>query len=97
MKGDDMSEEITEDPLSAEIAALMAMSDDTIDTADIPEAPEENWRGAKRAYQRTRKQSITLRLDVAVVDWFKARWPDGGYQTAMNDALKAYVEEPRAE
>jgi uncharacterized protein (DUF4415 family) len=92
-----MNEEIIEDPLAAEIAALMTMSEDTIDTADIPEAPDENWRGAKRAYQRTRKRSITLRLDAAVVDWFKARWPDGGYQTAMNDALKAYVEAPKGE
>jgi len=49
-----MSDEITEDPLAAEIAALMAMPEDTIDTTDIPEAPEENWGGAKRAYQRQR-------------------------------------------
>jgi hypothetical protein len=40
----------------------MAMSEETVDTTDIPEAPEENWRDAKRAYQRTRKQSITTHL-----------------------------------
>jgi len=54
-----MSEEIIEDPLAAEIAALIAMSEDTIDTTDIPEAPKENWRGVKRAYQRTGRQFIT--------------------------------------
>ncbi len=49
-----MREAIIEGPLAAEIAALLAMSEDTIDTTDIPAAQEENWRGAKRAYRRTR-------------------------------------------
>jgi hypothetical protein len=67
MKGNDMSEEITEDPLAVEIAALSAMSEDTIDTTDIPEAPEENWRGAKRSLSSHGNRSNTRRHEVNLV------------------------------
>jgi len=37
---------------------------------------------------------ITIRLDRAVIDWFKAKVEaqgGGNYQTMLNDALHAYV------
>ncbi len=48
-------------------------------------------RDAKRADRRRRELSITLRLDASVVERFKARWPHGGCQTAINNVLKAYI------
>jgi len=36
---------------------------------------------------------VSLRLDSDVVDFFKAQGP--GYQTRMNDVLRAYVEQTR--
>jgi hypothetical protein len=50
-----MIENISEYRLAAKVAALMSMSEETIDKTDIPEAPEENWCGAKPAYHRPRK------------------------------------------
>jgi hypothetical protein len=59
MKEDDMSEEITEDPPAGEIAALMAMSEDTIDTTDIP-------RSARGELAR---RQAHLSTDARVVDY----------------------------
>ena len=81
---------------SAEDEALLerlaAMSDDDIDTDDIPEAPAENWALAKRpGFYRAVKKPVTLRLDMDVVEWFKDHAPDGGYQTEINRVLRRYV------
>ena len=81
---------------SAEDQALLerlaAMSDDDIDTDDIPEAPAENWAFARRpGLYRAVKKPVTLRLDLDVVEWFKSQAPDGGYQTEINRVLRRYV------
>lgn len=39
------------------------------------------------------KTPVSLRLDSDVVEFFKAQGP--GYQTRMNDVLRAYVEQTR--
>jgi uncharacterized protein (DUF4415 family) len=77
----------------AELKALAAQRDDAIDTADVPEV--RDWSGARRGlFYRPVKQQITLRLDADVVAWFKDHAADGrGYQTAINRALREYVQE----
>lgn len=40
-----------------------------------------------------RKAAISLRLDVEVLDWFKAQGP--GYQTRINAVLRAYKDASR--
>jgi uncharacterized protein (DUF4415 family) len=75
----------------AEIEALAAMTEDEIDTRDIPE--QRDWSGARRGvFFRPVKQQITLRIDADLIDWFR-RHPDGeaGYQTRINRALREYV------
>lgn len=75
-----------------QLAKLERIADDRIDTADIPEAPAENWRDAKRpALYRAMKQSVTIRLDADVLAWFKEHTPGGGYQTEINRVLRQYV------
>ena len=76
----------------AEIEALAALSDDEIDTSDIPEV--RDWAGAKRGmFYRPIKRQLTLRIDADIVDWFKRSTGDGkGYQTNINQALREYVE-----
>jgi len=82
-------------PLTAaqkhELAALSQMSDDEIDTTDIPEV--RDWTGATRGlFYRPVKQQLTLRLDADIIAWFKARAGSGeGYQTRINRALWEYV------
>jgi uncharacterized protein (DUF4415 family) len=73
--------------------ALGAMPEDEIDTSDIPEVLD--WSGARRGlFYRPIKQQLTLRLDADVVAWFKGRTKAGqGYQTRINNALRAYVME----
>jgi uncharacterized protein (DUF4415 family) len=81
---------------SAEDQALLdklaAMSDDDIDTSDLAELPAENWAFAKRpGLYRPVKKPVTLRLDADLVEWFKSRAPEGGYQTEINRVLRRYV------
>jgi uncharacterized protein (DUF4415 family) len=64
------------------------MSDEDIDTTDIPEIL--NWRGAARGrFYRPVKQVVTIRLDADVLAWFKSR--ERKYQTAVNRALRDYM------
>jgi uncharacterized protein (DUF4415 family) len=42
--------------------------------------------GAEARWNRPRKRSISLRVDIEVVDWFKSKGP--GYQTRINRILR---------
>ena len=61
---------------------------DSIDYSDIPATDEKFWEGAK-VYFPQKKQSLTIRLDAEIVEWFKQN--GSGYQTHINAVLKAYV------
>jgi uncharacterized protein (DUF4415 family) len=75
----------------AQLEALSTLSDDQINTDDIPEVLD--WSTAKRGlFYRPIKQQITLRLDADLIDWFKTHHPQSeGYQTSINRALREYV------
>jgi uncharacterized protein (DUF4415 family) len=96
MKGERMKKE-NSSPVTAEqeaeLAALAAMPDDKINTADIPE--QRDWSGARRGlFFRPIKKQLTLRLDADLIDWFKTHAPNGeGYQTSINSALREYVSQ----
>ena len=79
------------DQQRAELAALAAMSDDEIDTSDIPEVTD--WSNAKRGViYRMTKQRITLDLDADVIAWFRSNAKtDIDCQTGINQALREYV------
>lgn len=71
----------------AQRAQLRALEGRRPDTADIPEAPAAHWRNAERGkFFKPRKQAISLRLDMDVVDWLRRRGP--GYQTEINRILR---------
>lgn len=64
-----MRRRLTEAQVDAQLAALAAMSDEDIDTDDIPEAPAENRALAKRpGLYRPVKKPVTLRLDMDLVE-----------------------------
>jgi uncharacterized protein (DUF4415 family) len=70
-----------------EIKKLAAMPDSEIDTSDIPELTEEQWKNAVRGrFYRPVKQQITARLDSDVLHWLKSQGK--GYQSRMNDILR---------
>ena len=81
------------DPLSPEMLAqlkrLEAVRDEDIDTSDMLDVTD--WSKAVRGkYYRPIKKPYSLRLDIDVVDRFKAE--GDGYQTRINAALREYVE-----
>ena len=78
--------------LQAQVDRLAALGSDDIDTADIPEAPAENWLHARRpGLYRPIKKPVTLRLDADVVAWFKEHAQSRGYQTEINRVLRRHV------
>jgi uncharacterized protein (DUF4415 family) len=74
---------------------INAMSDEDIDTSEIPEITEEQL---KRANLRVGGQPvfkgkvrINILLDAEVIAYFKSQAGGRGYQTLINEALKASI------
>ena len=75
---------------------LKAMRDADIDLSDIPEVMAEMMahgvtRVAGKVVPRGKKR-LTMYLDAAVVEFFKARAGARGYQTLINETLKQAIE-----
>ena len=71
----------------AQLAALAARPNSEIDTSDIPEMTDEQWKNAKRGhFYRPRKLQITARVDADVLAWLKAA--GRGYQSRINAILR---------
>jgi|SRR5271154_1623397 len=78
-------------PLSAkqkaELEALKAMSDEDIDTSDIPPLTDAFWKTAVRnPFYRPTKTSTTVRIDSDVLAWLRAQGK--GYQSRINAILR---------
>lgn len=67
---------------------LETLSDDEIDTSDIPELDENFFKNAK--FREVEKQTVTLKLDADILDWFKHQGE--GYQTQINQLLRNYMQ-----
>ena len=72
------------------------MRDADIDLSDLPEITAEKAahgvvRVAGKVVSRG-KTRLTMYLDAAVVEFFKARAGARGYQTLINEALKQAIE-----
>ena len=76
---------------------LRTMKDeDIVLTSDHPEADVNHIvRGIVRNGLKAipRKESISLRIDADVLEWFKAQ--GSGYQTRINAVLRAYRDAAR--
>ena len=66
-----------------------AMSDEDIDTSEIPPLDDDFFANAKLELPQ-KKIPITMRVDPDVLDWFKSY--GSGYQTRMNAVLRMYME-----
>ena len=70
-----------------------AMRNEDIDLSDSPELTPAMFAKAvvRRGMRpRPKKVQLTLRLEEDVLAWFRAR--GRGYQTQINDLLRAYME-----
>ncbi len=68
---------------------LNSNDDASISYKDSPETTKEFWTDAKVRLP-THKTPVSLRLDDDVIDFFKNS--GRGYQTKINEVLKAYVK-----
>jgi uncharacterized protein (DUF4415 family) len=72
---------------------LEAMTDEDIDTSDIPPLTPEMFAKAvvKQGLKpRDTKAQLTIRVDKDVLAWFKSR--GHGYQTQINALMRVYME-----
>ncbi|WP_422450368.1 MULTISPECIES: BrnA antitoxin family protein [unclassified Endozoicomonas] len=67
---------------------LNTMSDEDIDSSDIPELDDEFFQQAE--LHLPVKKPVTIRLDADVLEWFKGQGQ--GYQTRINNLLRKYME-----
>lgn len=69
-------------------ARLDRMTDQEIDTSDIPALDEAFFRNAE--LRLPLKKAVTIRLDADVLEWFKGQ--GAGYQTRINQLLRHYMQ-----
>lgn len=65
------------------------MTDEAIDTSDIPPLADSFFATAKLRLPKG-KVPVLLSVDAEVMGWFKAQGEE--YQSRMNAALRLYVE-----
>jgi uncharacterized protein (DUF4415 family) len=75
---------------------VKALRDSDIDLTDVPEVhPAQARSGVVRVAGKVvprGKRRLTMYLDAAVIEFFKARAGERGYQTLINEALKQAIE-----
>jgi len=74
-------------------ARIDALTDDEIDTSDIPPLTDEFFKRAKVRLPQG-KVAVTVQVDSDVLAWFKAQGED--YEQRMNAALRIYAEAHQA-
>ena len=77
-------------PTKTDLKELDKKHDRDIDYSDIAELDEEFFKTAKLV-EPENKQSLTVRYDKDVVDYFK-KVVGRGYQSKMNAILRAYMQ-----
>jgi uncharacterized protein (DUF4415 family) len=82
-----MSENNMNDTSLTDWERVDALTDEDIDTTDIPPLNADFFANAQLRMPKP-KQTITIRLDADVLDWFKLQGK--GYQTRINAVLRMY-------
>ena len=88
-----MSENSTENISLTDWERIDALTDEEIDTTDIPPLDDDFFANAELRMPESKK-TITIRLDADLLDWFKAQGK--GYQTRINAVLRLYKESQTA-
>jgi uncharacterized protein (DUF4415 family) len=79
----------TSKPSRTDWDKVMKMTDEEIDTSEIPPLRDNFFQQARIRWPQ-KKQQITLRLDPDVLDFFKKQGK--GYQSMINEILRKYVD-----
>ena len=70
-------------------AEVDAMTDEEIDTSDIPPLDEAFFANAKLRLPKG-KVPVVISVDADVIEWFKAQGDE--YQRLLNAAIRIYAE-----
>ena len=71
----------------AELEALGALPEDSVDTSDIPPLTDAFWKNAVRnPFYKPTKTSTTVRIDSDVLLWLRGQGK--GYQSRINAILR---------
>ena len=87
-----MSQNSTSNKSQTDWDKLEDMSDDEIDFSDVEEISLELFARAVVRHGLKpvpKKEQVTLRVDSDVLRWFRSQGK--GYQTKINDLLRAYM------
>ena len=76
-------------PSETDWERVSKMTDEEIDTSDIPPLDETFFSNA-RLRVPGKRVSVTLDVDADVIEWFRAQGED--FQNRVNAALKIYAE-----
>ncbi len=71
---------------------LESLSDEEIDTSDIPELDESFFTHAQLC--QVSQQTVKLQLDSDIIDWFKEHGLS--YQTQINKLLRGYMQQAQS-
>ncbi|MGA2733509.1 MAG: BrnA antitoxin family protein [Syntrophobacteraceae bacterium] len=92
-----MSKKSTLRGSQTEWGRIKAMRDEDIDTSEIPEITEEQMKGSTLRFGGKHvskgKMRVNILLDAEVVAYFKSQAGGRGYQTLINEALKASMRD----
>jgi uncharacterized protein (DUF4415 family) len=83
-----MSGIIMNKPSETDWKRVDEMTDDEIDTSDIP--PLDDSFFAKARLRMPERVSVTMRVDADLLEWFRAQGEK--YESLINAALRSYVE-----
>jgi uncharacterized protein (DUF4415 family) len=84
-----MSESSMNKPSETDWKRVEEMTDEEIDTSDIPPLDESFF--AKAKVRMPKRVSVTMQVDADLLDWFKSQGEE--YESLINSALRSYVED----
>jgi uncharacterized protein (DUF4415 family) len=84
-----MNEKNLKKPSETDWARIDQMTDDDIDTSDIPPLDDEFFTKAELQVPEN-KTAVTLSVDSEVLEWFESQGAD--FQPRVNAALRIYAE-----
>jgi len=83
-----MSESNTSKPSETNWKRIDEMTDEEIDTSDIPPLGDDFF--AKAKLRVPKRVSVTMRVDADLMEWFRAQGEE--YESLINTVLRSYVE-----
>jgi uncharacterized protein (DUF4415 family) len=89
-----MKEEIMNNTSKTDWARIDAMTDDEIDTSDIPPLTDEFFAKAKLRMPASKINTVAVSIDPETLAWFRSKGEES--ERHMTAALKIYADAQKA-